>query len=243
MHILSIQVGQPQTLYSPDPGAESNRKTEGTGNPSWLSGIFKAPVERPVFLGKTNLVGDAQADQKNHSGPDKAICVYAHEHYAHWQSHFGVDEVPLGAFGENFTTVGLDETTLCIGDTLAVGDAQEVMVQVSQPRQPCWKLARRWQIRDLALQVQEIGYTGWYFRVLQEGVVQPGDSLRLVERSYPRLTLAEANRIMHHDKEDWEAIAALLACPLLSTSWQKSLRFRLNTRASADVKDRVYGRG
>lgn len=256
MQILSIQVGQPQTLTSPDP----NRKPDANDEQptTWQSGIFKTPVTGPIYLGKTNLAGDAQADQKNHGGPDKAICVYAHEHYAHWQKEFNLPELPLGAFGENFTTLGLDETTICIGDTFAVGSTREgstkeddsregnrseVIVQVSQPRQPCWKLARRWQIKDLALQVQAIGYTGWYFRVLQEGMVQPGDTLRLLERPYPHLTLAEANRVMHHDKDDWDAIAALLASPLLSTSWQKSLRFRINTRATADVADRIYGRG
>jgi MOSC domain-containing protein YiiM len=249
MKILYIQTGQPQTLDIPDPSAEANA-AEQPGDNLWRSSIFKSPVAGPVFVGKTNLAGDAQGDQKNHGGPDKAICVYAHEHYAHWQEQFGLAELGFGAFGENFTLQGVDESTLCIGDTLAIGRAggesaeraEQVIVQVSQPRQPCWKLARRWQIKDFALQVQSIGYTGWYFRVLQEGMVQAGDSLRLIERPYPHLTLAEANRIMHHDKQDWEAIARLLACPLLSASWQKSLRFRLNTRAPADVADRIYGR-
>ena len=115
-------------------------------------------------------------------------------------------------------------------------------MQLSQPRQPCWKLARRWQIRDLALQVQNTGYTGWYFRVLQEGIVQPGDHLHLLERPYPHLTLDEANRVMHHDKDDWEAIAQLMQCPLLSASWRNSLRRRINLHAPADVSDRIYGR-
>jgi MOSC domain-containing protein YiiM len=242
MKIHSIQVGEPQTLLIPDPAAKPNAKSKAAEEPGWFSAIFKKPVAGPLFLGKINLVGDAQGDLKNHGGPDKAICVYAHEHYAYWQRHFGLAELPAGAFGENFTTEGCFESNLCIGDTFAVGSAGEVVVQVSQPRQPCWKLARRWQVADMAVQVQGIGYTGWYFRVLQEGFVQPGDSLQLVERSYPQLTLVEANRIMHHDKEDWEAIARLLACPLLSKSWQKSLRFRLNRRAPADVADRIYGR-
>jgi MOSC domain-containing protein YiiM len=175
------------------------------------------------------------------------MCVYAYEHYAHWQRQFGLDTLPYGAFGENFTTVGLLESEMCIGDTLAVGEAQpdgtpQVVIQLSQPRQPCWKLARRWQIGDLVVQVQDTGYTGWYFRVLQEGIVQPGDALRLLERPYPNLTLAEANRVMHHDKEDWKAIATLMRCPLLSASWQNSLRRRINFHAPADVAERIYGR-
>src|SRR5688572_10345284 len=109
MQLLSIQDGQPQTHYTPDPSAETSDK-------SWLSGIFKSTVEGPRFLSKTNLDGDAQADRKNHGGADKAICVYAAEHYAHWQKHFGLSAIPFGAFGENFTTLVLDERELSIGD-------------------------------------------------------------------------------------------------------------------------------
>jgi MOSC domain-containing protein YiiM len=205
-------------------------------------------------LSKTNLDGDGQADLKNHGGADKAVCVYAHEHYAHWQRQFGLAEVPCGSFGENFTTSGLLESEICIGDTFAVGalgaggemqpvgEGQQVIVQVSQARQPCWKLARRWQVADMVEQVQNTGYTGWYFRVLQEGIVQPGDPLALLDRPYPRWTLAETNRVMHHDKEDWETIAALMQCPLLSASWRNTLRRRINFHAPTEVDDRIYGR-
>ena len=240
MKILSIQIGTPQTHLTPDPNA--SEKPDAGREDSWVSGIFKTPVAGPRVLGKTNLDGDAQADVKNHGGPDKAVCVYAHEHYAYWQRQLGLPNLSPGAFGENFTTMGLLESEMCIGDTLAVGEAQAVVIQLSQPRQPCWKLARRWQIGDLVAQVQDMGYTGWYFRVLQEGIVQPGDGLHLRERPYPHLTLAEANRIMHHDKEDWATIADFLACPLLSASWQNSLRRRINLHAPAEVADRIYGR-
>lgn len=261
MHIISIQIGLPQTHHSPDPNLREQAKTDPNRDHSWQSGIFKSSITGPRFLGKTNLDGDGQADLKNHGGPDKAVCVYAHEHYDYWQQQFTLPELSLGAFGENFTTQGLLESAVCIGDTFAIGDfvggnsaegnlggdtpgdgkATHAIVQLSQPRQPCWKLARRWQIGDLAVQVQDTGFTGWYFRVLQEGIVQPGDRLQLIERPYPHLTVAEANRIMHHDKEDWATIAQFLQCPALSTSWQNSLRKRINARASSDVSDRLYG--
>lgn len=263
MKVLSIQIGTPQTLHTPDPSAVAHHKgTPGNhqeaSDSAWVSGIFKSAVQGPRFVSQTQIEGDGQADLKNHGGPDKAICVYAHEHYAHWQPLFVLPELPLGAFGENFTTVGLTERDFCIGDTFTVGagnaeskdgakdgakgEAQQVIVQVSQPRQPCWKLARRWQIRDLAEQVQDTGYTGWYFRVLQEGIVQPGDALHLTERPYPQLTMSEANRIMHHDKEDWETIGEFVQCPLLSASWRNSLRRRINLHAPAEVAERIYGR-
>jgi MOSC domain-containing protein YiiM len=252
MQILSIHVGKPQTLHIPDPhtkggGKESGKESDGHDK-TWLSAIFKTGVEGPLFLDKINLDGDAQGDLKNHGGVDKAVCVYAYEHYAHWQQQLNVAQLPLGAFGENFTTTGLLESEMCIGDTLRIGAAQpkdnrpEVIVQLSQPRQPCWKVARRWQVADLAVQIENTGYTGWYFRVLQTGMAQAGDELHLLERPYPHLTLAEANRVMHHDKHDWETIAALIACPLLSASWQNNLRRRISLHAPAAIADRLYGR-
>ena len=248
MNLLSIQVGGPQTHHTPDPNARAAAARNAAASETdlgWTSGIFKSAVDGPRWVGETNLDGDSQADRKNHGGPDKAICVYAHEHYAYWQRQLG-RELPTGAFGENFTTIGLLESEMCIGDTLAIGDARDatrqVVVQLSQARQPCWKLARRWQVADLVEQVQNTGYTGWYFRVLHTGYVQAGDALHLRERPYPHLTLAEANRIMHHDKEDWEGVANLLACPLLSASWHSSLRRRVNLHAPATVADRIYGR-
>jgi MOSC domain-containing protein YiiM len=247
MKLLSIHVGQPQTLHIPDPNARSknNSKNNQGKDHAWVSGIFKSAVTGLVAVGTTNLAGDGQGDTKNHGGPDKAICVYASEHYAHWQQHWGLADFTFGAFGENFTTSGLVESEVCIGDSFAIGgegEAEPVIVQLSQARQPCWKLARRWQVADMVEQVQDTGYTGWYFRVLQEGKVQAGDAIRLLERPYPHLTLAEANRVMHHDKEDWDAIEALLRCPLLSASWQNALRRRINLHAPREVADRIYGR-
>ena len=258
MNILSLQIGKPQTLHTPDPSAVAHRQATGgkkqdASDSTWVSGIFKSAVQGPRFVSKTQVEGDGQADLKNHGGPDKAICVYAYEHYAHWQKVFALPELPCGAFGENFTTVGLTERDFCIGDTFTVGtigtitgesedEAQQLIVQVSQPRQPCWKLARRWQIRDLTEQVQDTGYTGWYFRVLQEGFVQPGDVLHHIERPYPQLTMSEANRIMHHDKDDWETIGEFVSCPLLSLSWRTNLRRRINLHAPAEVAARIYGR-
>lgn len=116
--------------------------------------------------------------------------------------------------------VGQTEATVCIGDIYAVGDAR---VQVSQPRQPCWKLSRRWRRADLALQVKANGRTGWYFRVLQMGLVQSGLAVSLCDRRFPQWTIACANRIRHHELNDRAAAAELAQCPLLSSNWQAKL--------------------
>lgn len=216
--LSSIQVGQPIT-----------RDASSDNVKPWTTSIFKKSVTGPVQLKRTNLSGDAQADLRVHGGPDKAVCVYSVAHYAYWRDALGVADLAFGAFGENFTIDNLDESGVCIGDSFRIGD---VVVQVSQPRQPCWKLARRWQIKDLALQVQQTGFTGWYFRVLQEGTLEAGLTIQLENRPHPEWTVMQANQVMHHDKSNRSSAAALARVPELSESWRKTLNTR-ETQADA----------
>ncbi|CAM3868707.1 MOSC domain-containing protein [Cohnella lubricantis] len=186
------------------------------------SGIFKQPSDVPVRLGLTGLEGDDQADQVNHGGPDKAVCVYSHEHYARWERVLE-RSLPLGAFGENFTVAGLTEESVHIGDVFAVGS---VKLQVSQPRVPCWKLAMKWGLDELPALVTQSGASGFYFRVLEPGIVSAGD-ITLAERHPARVSVKEANRIMHFDKNDAEGIRRLLAVDALADSWRGTLERRL----------------
>lgn len=147
-----------------------------------LSAIDKHRVDVPLALGASGLQGDEQADRRHHGGDDKALHHVAAEHYAWWAGELpGVDArrwVP-GAFGENLSTCGMTEHEVCVGDRYALGDAQ---VEVSQARQPCWKLNLRFDVADMARRVQACRRTGWYYRVRREGVVAAGDTLRLLER-------------------------------------------------------------
>ena len=210
--VLSIQVGKPTTFS----GADS---LDPMNNP-WTTGIFKTTFDGPIWLGKFNLDGDGQADLSVHGGQHKAVNVYPSEHYPYWKQDLHLLDMSSGAFGENFTTQNLLEEEVCIGDIFKVGEA---VVQVSQPRQPCWKLSCRWKIEDLATRVQQTGKTGWYFRVLQEGFVEAGIDLILTERPFPQWTIGTANRIMHHRKTDFAAAQVLAQCPALSPRWQESL--------------------
>jgi MOSC domain-containing protein YiiM len=228
--LLTLQVGLPKDLG-----------VAGAPNPMdrrWSTGFFKAPVTRPVWLGKTNLAGDGQADLKHHGGPDKAVCAYPALHYPAWRGELALPGLPYGAFGENWTVEGLAEADVCVGDTFAVGEAT---VQISQPRQPCWKLSRRWRVKDLAARVQATGRTGWYFRVLTEGYVGPGQALLLLDRPHPAWTIARANHVMHQARRDQEAAAALAACPLLSVTWRETLAQRAETGRNPDPKRRLIG--
>ncbi len=141
--ILSIQVGLPKTLDKAEATSSSDR--------SWTTGIFKMAVNGKVWLGKLNLAGDAQADLSVHGGSHKAVNVYPSEHYPYWEQNINLPDMPYGAFGENFTTCGLREDEVCIGDVFKVGNT---VVQISQPRQPCWKIERRWNIDDFSEKIE-----------------------------------------------------------------------------------------
>jgi len=214
--IASIQVGTPQ-----DYGVE------GAADPMdqpWRSGFFKRPVSGKVRVGPTNIEGGGQADLKNHGGVDKAILCYSADHYAMWRDVLNLRDFPHGAFGENLTIQGLDESSVCIGDTWTVGD---VKLQISQPRQPCWKLAWRWKMEDLPNRVIENGKSGWYVRVLQEGTIEAGMAIELLEQPHPEWSIARANRLMFHERENLDDARELSELKLLSDSWRRHFANRV----------------
>ncbi|MEO6423020.1 MAG: MOSC domain-containing protein [Candidatus Nitrotoga sp.] len=227
--LLSIQVGMPKTLGTPNASDSMDQE--------WKTGFFKERVSGPVWVGTTNLAGDGQADLSKHGGLDKAINVYPFEHYAFWLNDLAFKELPNGAFGENLTVSGIQETEACIGDVYELGDA---LVQLSQPRQPCWKLSRRWRIQDLVARVVHAGKTGWYFRVLREGYIQAGAEMVLIERPYPQWTVETANNIMRNRKESYVAAQALADCPALSGSWKLTLSRTTSTEVAADTSARNF---
>jgi MOSC domain-containing protein YiiM len=208
--LLSVNVGRVEA------GIYKGKETK--------SGIGKSKVEHSITVNELGVSGDEQGDLVNHGGPNKAICVYSFDHYPHWEKVL-YRPLPHGAFGENFTVSLMKEDEVHIGDVFQVGSA---VVQVSQPRQPCWKLAMKWGMDQLPLLVTEQGATGFYFRVLQAGEVRAGDDLRLVDRHPERIPVAEANRVMHKDKEDLEGIRRLIAHDALSASWVNTLTYRLD---------------
>ena len=142
--LVSIQIGRAQHYKDPDK--------------SWRSAIRKVAVDGPVQVRETSLAGDEQADREHHGGADKAVLAYSMEHYPYWSAKYPHVGFEPGGFGENLTVSGVDEATCCIGDSFKIG---ECFLQVSQPRQPCWKLSRRWGLPELAAAVQKNGRSGW----------------------------------------------------------------------------------
>ncbi len=193
---------------------------------TWRSGIYKEAGSGPVWAGRTDLAGDGQADLRVHGGEDKAVYAYPSEHYPAWRAELGLPEMAFGAFGENLTVAGLLESEVCIGDVYQAGEAR---LQVSQPRGPCWKLARRWNSRGLEKRFSETGRTGFYLRVVQEGHIQPGAVLERLERPAPEWSVLRAHRLLEGARADPEAAAALSELPYLSQSCRRDLKKRLGS--------------
>ncbi|HEX2622088.1 MAG TPA: MOSC domain-containing protein [Phototrophicaceae bacterium] len=217
--LLSIQVGLPKT----------HMEADAISNKPWESGIFKAPVTGKIGLGALNLAGDGQQDLRVHGGPFRAVLAYSAEHYPIWREELQMPNLPYGAFGENFTVSGLDENTVSIGDIFELGG---VLIQVTQPRQPCWKLARRWGIKDLTARVYDKGWGGWYHRVLQEGYVEAGMTLRMVDRPYPEFTIERVNALMNEWMDEPEVLAVLAEMEPLSPGWRTHFAEKMKATTS-----------
>jgi MOSC domain-containing protein YiiM len=188
------------------------------GENAWVTSFFREPSSQPRWLYTTHLDGDRKADTKNHGQLHQAVLLYAAAHYPLWRAELARAEIGPGGFGENFTVQGLSEQTACIGDIYAIGEAQ---IQVTGPRYPCWKIERRWGIDGLTDRVAASGRTGWYCRVLREGLIEPGTTITLVERPYPQWTVALTNDFSHFRNKDVATAQALAACPLLHEFWQE----------------------
>lgn len=193
--------------------------------PGSTSAIDKQPVAGAVAVQALGLVGDEQADTRHHGGPDKAVHVYAWSHYPWWRTAIGAPEVLQrpGAFGENLSVEGVDEHSVCLGDTWQVGSARLV---VTQGRQPCWKLNERFGVPDMARRVQDTGRTGWYLRVLQPGHVQAGDTIQLTARPHPDWPLERLAGLIRARVTDPAVLQHTLALPL-PPSWHKLFEQRM----------------
>ena len=185
MKLLSVNVSLPQEI-------RVNGQTVRTG-------IFKRPVEGRVRLGKLNLEGDAQGDLSVHGGPDKAVYAYAFEHYAYWTEKLGRHDLAPGQFGENFTVEGMTEDEIFLGDVFRIGEA---LLEVSQPRLPCFKLGLKMGDSKFPKQFLASGRLGFYLRVLEEGAVGAGDEITRVRTDPEGLAIAEvARHLKARDRE------------------------------------------
>ncbi len=209
MKLLSLNVGRPQAVDTPRGPV--------------LTAIWKSPVDGRIALRRFNLAGDQQADLKVHGGEAKAVYLYPSEHYAFWRGELPGVDLPPGMFGENLTTEGVDERALQIGDRFRIGTA---VLQVSQPRMPCFKLALKFGRPDMVKRFWLSGRSGIYFSIVEEGEMGAGDEIVPVSRVSEGITVAELVELYRDPAPDPARIQAALNAPLAG-SWKTELRERL----------------
>lgn len=191
------------------------------------TGIYKEPVEERVALRTLNLDGDRQADLSVHGGKDKAVYCYPIEHYDHWKKELRGRELPMGMFGENFTTEGLSEDSVHLGDKFSVGSAEVV---VTQPRLPCYKLGIRFQSDDMVRRFLASARSGFYLAVTREGEVGAGDEIKGISRDENAVPVSEITRLYiakRYDDDDVKSLRPALRVAALPESWREYFRDRL----------------
>jgi MOSC domain-containing protein YiiM len=203
MQLISVNVGLPREVAW-------KGRTASTG-------IFKEPVSDRVMVRSLNLDGDGQADLTVHGGLDKAVYAYPFEHYDYWRSELPDMDLPLGIFGENFTTTGLTEAEVNIGDRFRIGN---LILMVTQPRMPCYKLGIRFGRPDMVKRFLASRRTGFYFRVLQEGEVGVGDTLELVSRDDQHITVADITQLYVHEEDNPDLLHRAAQLEALPQSWR-----------------------
>jgi len=191
------------------------------------TGIFKQPIEGRVALRKLNLDGDRQADLTVHGGEHKAVYCYPLAHYGYWREELPGQALPMGAFGENFTTDGLLEDSAHIGDGFSVGSAEVI---VTQPRLPCYKLGVRFQSDDMVKRFLASGRTGFYLAVTREGEVGADDDIKTTNRDPNGVPVSEITRLYiakRYAHDDAASVHRALRVAALPESWKEYFRERL----------------
>ena len=217
MKIISLNVARPRlTVY------------RGT---TISTGIFKKPVSGPVVLRSLNLEGDQQADLSVHGGPYKAVYAYPSEHYDYWRNELPGVDLPWGAFGENFTTIGLAESEIHVGDRFRVGSA---ILMVRQPRMPCYKLAAKFQRDDMIERFLWSARSGFYFSVEQEGAVAARDAIECISQFEEGITIAEMNRLFASERYNRALLQKAIATPALPEDWREYFLPRLNNPSASE---------
>jgi MOSC domain-containing protein YiiM len=210
MKLISLNVALPRIV-------------EWNGGPV-ATGIFKEPVQGPVMLRTLNLEGDRQADLSVHGGVSKAVYAYPSEHYAFWKKELPDTDLPYGMFGENFTTEGLSEAGVNVGDRFRMGAAE---LMVTEPRLPCYKLGIKFGRSDIIKRFLQSRRTGFYFAVLKEGEVKAGDQIELISRDGNDIAISDITRLYAFEKDDLATLRRAVRLEPLSESWREYFQNRI----------------
>ena len=210
MKLISVNVGRPQDIIA--------------GGKTVRTSIWKNPVQGRVHVSTLNLDGDQQSDLAVHGGVDKAVYVYPSEHYSYWRTQLPDTDLPWGAFGENFSSNGILEDQIKIGDRLRVGSAEFV---VTQPRMPCFKLGIRFNRRDMVKRFLQSKRTGFYLAVTREGEVGDGDVIQFIEKQESGVTITDIVNLYSVDSQNQDLLHRATELSALPQSWKDYFRKRL----------------
>ncbi|OLS16737.1 MAG: hypothetical protein HeimC3_51570 [Candidatus Heimdallarchaeota archaeon LC_3] len=211
MKIISINVGLPRKVMWQDNEVET--------------AIFKEPIKGKIKINKLNLEGDQQADLSVHGGINKAVYAYSAEYYMFWKNELPNTKFPYGAFGENLTTLGLNENNVNIGDIFQIGTAKLMAVQ---PRLPCYKLGVRFQRLDMIKRFLESKRAGIYFKVIEEGETAHLDEIKLIKEDENAVKISEITRLFAFDKNDLESLIKIVKVEALPESWKTYFQHRID---------------
>ncbi len=217
IRLISTQVGRVKSY--------GNKQNKEFLEKYWESASVKDAVDGMVFVGKTGLEGDEVADKIHHGGLEKAVFANSYENYAEWAQFLALDAIPFGALAENLTISGLHESNVCLGDIHKIGSA---LLQVSQPRKPCWKIAARWSNKKFTNEIYTTGLTGWYYRVLQEGFVESGDSISVVSKDDSKVSILDANMAFANPIKYRDILEKILAISSIAPSYKMSVTNRIS---------------
>lgn len=218
--IISLQVGRAKTY--------GDAQSKDFLDKEWQSASFKEVSPTPLFAYFKGLDGDEVADKTHHGGVDKAIFANSYENYAHWASFLEQKSLPFGALAENLTITGLDERSVMLGDVHQIGTA---ILQVSQPRKPCWKISRRWNHKAFTNEIFTSGLTGWYYKVLQEGLISSGDEVTVVKQKSAQISILKANEAFREPEKYKSVLEAILDISSLANSYKESIEKRLKNES------------
>lgn len=201
--------------------------------------INKSPVTEDVFLTFDGLEGDQCGDQRHHGGAERALHQYPREHYAYWRDKYGADfDWQAPGMGENLSSIGMSEETVCLGDRYRWGEA---IIEVSQPRSPCYRLNRRWGIEQFSVDMQAISRCGWLYRVIEQGMVGLQQPLELIQRESEAMTLREICEIFFGDPLNKAGLQKLRQQHKLSVSWMDKVLKRIETNEVEAWNIRLLG--
>lgn len=217
IRLISTQVGRVKSY-----GDKQNKEFL---DKYWESASIKEATDGKIWVGKTGLAGDEVADKVHHGGVEKAVFANSYENYGEWAKFLGLNTIPFGALAENLTISGLHESSVCLGDVHKIGSA---LLQVSQPRKPCWKIATRWSNKKFTNEIYTTGLSGWYYRVLQEGFVEAGDEVSVVSQDESKISIFDANMAFANPIKYRDILEKIATIGAIAPSYKISVTNRIS---------------